>query len=156
MQTKKQLLTETTHIYVDDATGDEYIFNGKQLIKTRDGVKPEIGDRPPEDKDEMDDDDYFRKEDEERERQVAKEREENGEHPETEEERKTRLAKLKQLLDDAEFGNKVIASSEKKVQADRRRHEAAKKKEIQQNLKGAEKNTYVMNELAQDLRRFIS
>ena len=104
------ILTETAHIYVDDATGDEYIFNGKKLIKIKDGSRPNIGDKGDESEAE--------EEDRKREQQIKQERAEDGnsvEPEETAEEREERIAKLKRFLDDPTVGDVVKSDSEKKV-----------------------------------------
>ncbi len=142
------ILTETAHIYVDDATGDEYIFNGKKLIKIKDGSKPNIGDKGNESEAE--------EEDRKREQQAAKEREEDNEDSESEEERSDRLDKIKQFLDDKDVGNQIKHDSEQKVQDEKKRKKAAEKRELEKNLKGAAKNSVVIKQLGKDLGQFLA
>lgn len=137
---------EQVNIYVDDATGDEYIFNGKKLIKISSSKdKPMIGDKPDLDK-----------EDQEREKQAKKEREEDNEQEETEEERKKRLDRIKQFLDDDQVGDQIKYDSEKKVSDEKKRKQAAQKKELEKNLTGAQKNNRVIKLLAKDLGQFLA
>ena len=148
MRFNKPILTESTHIYVDDTTDNEYIFDGRKLIKIKDGQKPMIGDKP--------DDDTIAKEDEERERKAAQEREEDGEEAESEEDRQTRLDKIRRFLDDKDLGNQISSESETKVSEEKKRKKAAEKREIEKSLKGVARNTHVMKELANDLRQFLA
>lgn len=144
----KSILTESTHIYVDDATGDEYIFDGKKLVKIRSGVKPEIGDKGNPDEE--------AEEDARREKQAAEERAESGEQGETEEEKQQRLDKIKQFLDDGDIANQIKHDSEVKVKDEKKRKEAASKKELQKNLTGAAKNMHVIKTLSKDLEKFLA
>lgn len=146
----KDLLTESTHIYVDDATGDEYIFNGSKLVKIKDGNsnKPSIGDRSDEESQSI--------EDAEREKQAEEERAEDGDSAESEEEKQARLDKIKQFLDDTGVGDQIINDSEKKVSAEKAKKKAAAEKEIQRNLKGAARNASVIKQLSKDLGQFLA
>lgn len=148
MKFNKPILTESTHIYVDDTTGNEYIFDGRKLIKIKDGQKPMIGDKP--------DDDTIAKEDEERERQAAQEREEDGEEVESEEDKQARLDKIRRFLDDKDLGNQMSDESQSKVRDEKKRKKAAEQREIEKNLRGVARNTHVMKELAKDLRQFLA
>lgn len=147
----KMPLLEAAHIYVDDDTGDEYIFNGKKLVKISSGKPLDIGDKGNEEEE--------RREDEEREKQIAKEREEdpeNTDQEETEEERKERLDKIKQFLDDQNVSDQIKNDSETKVQDEKKRKKAATEREIRKNLKGAEKNSAVIKDLSKDLQKFLA
>lgn len=167
----------TKHIYVDDNTGDEYIFDGKKLVKISSG-KPtpqnknnqnddnyDDWDKDEDDFDDEDDDDYddwdddedsLEKEDREREEQARKEAEEDGEEVETEEERQHRLDKIRQFLDDENVGNQIKNDSEVQIEKERERKKAAAEKELRKNLTGAAKNTYVIRELCNDIRKFLA
>lgn len=145
----KSILTESAHIYVDDATGDEYIFDGKKLVKIKDGSpRPSIGDRGNSDEE--------AEEDARREKQAAEERAESGEQGETEEEKQRRLDKIKQFLDDGNIGSHLSGESEAKVKDEKKRKKAAADKELIKNLKGADKNIHVIKELSNDLRKFLA
>lgn len=148
MQVKNNLLTEAVHVYIDDATGDEYIYNGEKLIKIKSGNMPQIGNKPS--------DDDLRKEDEEREEQAKKEREEDNEEDESEEERQERLDKIKKFLRDKDIGDAVKYDSNKKVSDEKKRKKAAEKKEVEKNLKGASKNRAVISRLGKDLGKFLA
>ena len=61
------------HIYMDDATGNMYIFNGSELVKIGNKT-PQIGDKG--------DEEYQSKEEKERQAQIEKEKEEFGDEDE--------------------------------------------------------------------------
>lgn len=137
------------HIYIDDATGDKYIFNGKALIKIS-GSDSAV---------DQDDDNYepdFSAEDEERERQAELDRQEDNEDPESEEERQERLNRIKRFLDNDSVADAISQEAEQQVDIEKQRKKAAAKKEIEANLSGAEKNSHVMTLLAKDLGAFLA
>lgn len=144
----KSLLIESAHIYIDDATGDEYIFDGTKLIKIKSGEAPVLGDK--------DIDDFTAEEDARREQEVAKERAEDGEEEETEEEKEVRLDKLKKFLNDDNMRDMVVNSSREKVEDEKARKKAAQKRELEKNLSGAAKNAHVIKELSNDIRKFLA
>ena len=144
----KSLLIESAHIYIDDATGDEYIFDGTKLVKIKSGGAPTLGDK--------DIDDFTAEEDARREQEVAKERAEDGEEEETEEEKEVRLDKLRKFFNDDNMRDMVISSSKNKVEDEKARKKAAQKKELEKNLTGAAKNSHVIKELSNDIRKFLA
>lgn len=138
------------HIYVDDSTGDKYIFNGKKLIKINGA------DSTP---DQMDDNNGvpdLSAEDEEREKQAEKDREEDNEDAESEEERQARLDRIRKFLNNDSIADAISQESEQQVEIERKKKKAADKRDVEANLKGAEKNTHVMNLLAKDLGAFLA
>lgn len=130
------------HIYIDDATGDMYVFNGKQLVKIG-NTTPQIGDRG--------DEEIQQKEAEERKAQIEKDKEEYGddEEEETEEERQARLDDIKKT-----FGDDSVAADIENEATSKVNKELRKKKAAEEN----EKNKYSssIQRFRQSLRRFIA
>ena len=175
-----------SHIYVDDSTGDYYIFDGEKLVKLKkvksksnsDGENPDNGSPPvvvenpdnngKNEPDTSNDDsrspnigdrgneDEEREEDERREEQARKEREEEGDTGESEEEYQDRLDKIRRFLDDKDVGNQVKGDSEEKVKDERDRKKAAEKREIEKNLRGAARNMSVIKQLSKDISKFLA
>ena len=114
------------HIYIDDATGDMYIFNGTQLIKIGNST-PQIGDKG--------DDEFQSKEEEERKAQIQKEREEaeaNGEEyedEETEEQHQQRLDDIKGMLGDEVTKNDIENEASTQIDKELKKKKAASEKQ---------------------------
>lgn len=132
------------HIYVDNATGDMYIFDGKSLIKLdHKKQNSDIGDTG--------DSDIQDEEEKERQKQIEKEREEakaNGEDydEESEEELKDRLNRIKKMTDDDETADALADEDDRKVSVDKAK---AKAKEIKKY------NSKPSVKFENDLSRFI-
>ena len=116
---KKEKEKRDVHIYMDDATGDLYIFNGTELVKIGNKT-PQIGDRG--------DDEYQSKEEEERKAQIERDKEEYGdeEEEETEEERQARLDDIKNALGDDAMKAEIEAETDYHVNRELARKKAAK------------------------------
>lgn len=104
------------HIYMDDSTGDMYVFNGKELIKVGNKT-PQIGDRG--------DEEFQSREEQERQAQIEKEKEEFGDdEEESEEERQQRLDDIKNLKGDDVVRSELENETSKKVSNEMRRKQA--------------------------------
>ena len=133
------------HIYVDDATGDMYIFDGTQLVKIG-NTTPQIGDKG--------DEEFQNKEQEERDAQIEKEKEEDDEYEEeTEAERQQRLDDIKNMLGDDSMADEI--SSEDKHHLDK---ETKKKYRDKKSASEKERKKYSssMQKFRQSLNRFIA
>lgn len=133
------------HIYVDDPTGDMYIFDGTQLVKIG-NTTPQIGDKG--------DEEFQNKEQEERDAQIEKEKEEDDEYEEeTEEERQQRLNDIKNMLGDDSMADEI--SSEDRRHLDK---ETKKKYRDQKSASEKERKKYSssMQKFRQSLNRFIA
>lgn len=111
------------HIYMDDATGDYYIYNGKEYVKigNKPVAKPEIGKQGNKE--------FQDREAEERKQQIQKEREEAqkakdaGEEydedalkdEETDEERAQRIKDIQSLFDDEQTREEATQETNRKV-----------------------------------------
>ena len=139
------------HIYVDDTTGDKYIFNGKKLIKIsgNDSALDQMDDENSEFPD-------LSAEDEEREKQAEKDRQEDNEDPESEEDRQDRLNRIRRFLDNDSVADAISAEAEQQVDIERQKKKAANKRDVEASLQGAEKNSHVMSLLAKDLGAFLA
>lgn len=114
---KEEQKTADVHIYIDDATGDTYIFNGSELIKIGNRT-PQIGDKG--------DEEFQSKEEQERQAQINKEKEEFGdEDEETEEERQQRLDDIKKARGDDITRQEIENETSKKVNREMQRKKAA-------------------------------
>ena len=146
------------HIYMDDATGDLYIWNGSNFVKIGNNT-PQIGDRG--------DKDFQDQEEEERKAQIEKEKEERAkeggqgggddessiedddDHEETEEERQQRLDDIRNMLGDESIGADIENEARQKIDKELRKKKAAEEKE-------KEKYTSSMQRFRESLRRFIA
>lgn len=146
------------HIYMDDATGDMYIWNGSNFIKIGNNT-PQIGDKG--------DKDFQSQEEEERKKQIEKEKEERGksteetgdgdgeisdeddDYEETEEERQQRLDDIRSMLGDESIGADIEKESRQKIDKELRKKKSAEEKE-------KEKYTSSMQRFRESLRRFIA
>lgn len=112
------------HIYVDEATGDYFYYDGNQLVKL--GGKPKIGDRGNKALQDAEEEERRRKEEEER----AK-----GElwgDKETDEERKARLQSIADEFSDTsskEFTDKIKQDREEKIAARKEKEKAEIKRD---------------------------
>lgn len=105
------------HIYMDDATGNMYIFNGSELVKIGNKT-PQIGDKG--------DEVFQSKEEKERQAQIEKEKEEFGdEDEETEEEKQQRLDDIKKARGDDITRQEIENETSGKVNRDMQRKKAA-------------------------------
>ena len=109
-------LVEELNVYVDDDTGDEYVWDGSNLILVKKGGKVRIGD--------MGDEETRAEEEAERNRQAAAE----GGVIETAEEAKERLKKLEKALNDEEVAKTISKEAKEKVSREQIKKEAAKTK----------------------------
>lgn len=130
------------HIYIDQPTGDIYIFDGTKLIKIG-NKKPDIGDRG--------DQSEIEKEDEERQKQIDKEREEaeaNGEDYDDEDEQslKDRLDRISKMADDDDIADELEREDDDKLIKQRQK---AKERESQK-YRSSPSTQFQM-----DLSRFI-
>lgn len=144
---QKNINERDVHIYMDDATGDMYIWNGSELTKIGNST-PQIGDKG--------DKEFQDKEEEERQKQIEKERaedEDNGEdisdYEETDEEKQQRLDDIRNMLGDDSIGSDIENETRQKVDKELQKKKAAEKKE-------KEKYTSSMQRFRESLRRFIA
>ena len=143
----KNMNTKDVHIYMDDPTGDMYIWNGKKLVKIGNST-PQIGDQG--------DKEFQDREEEERKAQIEKEKEEaeqagepTDDYEETEEEKNQRLADIRNMLGDDSMASEVESETRNKVDKELRKKKAAEKKE-------QEKYHSSMQRFRESLRRFIA
>ena len=138
---KKEEKKRDVHIYMDDSTGDMYIFNGSELVKIGNKT-PQIGDKG--------DDEFQSKEEEERKAQIERDREEYGddEEEETEEERQARLDDIKNLLGDDAMKSEIEAETERHVNRDLAKKKAARD--------AAAKASSPIQKFRESLKRFIA
>ena len=114
----KKQQEQDVHIYMDDSTGDLYVFNGTELIKIGNKT-PKIGDRG--------DEEFQSKEEQERQAQIEKEKEEFGddEDEETEEERQQRLDDIKNARGDDITRREIENETSRKVNGELKRKKSA-------------------------------
>ena len=135
---KKQKESDV-HIYMDDATGDIYIFNGSELVKIGNKT-PQIGDKG--------DEEFQSKEEQERQAQIDKEKEEFGdEDEETEEQRQQRLDDIKKARGDDVTRQEIENETSRKVNRDMQRKKAAQ---------DAEKYSSPIQRFRESLDKFIA
>ena len=126
------------HIYIDSASGDMFIFDGKQLKKIGNQKNPTVGDRG--------DKDIQAQEEEERQKQIAKEKE-AGEEEESEQDIEDRLKRIEKDFGDNDIGNALDDENEMA-----KSKEARKAKE--RELKKYKSNP--TNKFKLDLQRFVA
>ena len=107
----KELLEEL-NVYIDDETGDEYIWDGSRYIRIKSGKK-EIGEKG--------DEDIQAEEEAKRNAEAA-----NGGVVETAEETEARLKKLEDALEDPEMAEKITGEANEKVAKQKIKKELAK------------------------------
>lgn len=114
----KKIKESDVHIYIDDDTGDVYVFDGSELVKVG-NKSPQIGDRG--------DEDFQSKEEEERKAQIEKEKAEYGDEDdeETEEERQQRLDDIKNARGDDITRQEIEKETSSKVNRDLQKRKAA-------------------------------
>ena len=110
-----KLLTEELNVYIDDETGDEYVYDGTKLVRIKVGTK-EIG--------KQGDEDIQAQEEAERNAKAAE-----GGVVETAEETEERIKRLKDALEDPEMAEKITGEANEKVS----------KQKIQKELKRSER-----------------
>ena len=140
------------HIYIDDPTGDMYMFDGTQLVKIG-NTTPQIGDRG--------DSDFQDREEQERQAQIEKEKEEENDgsddedsgnadsYEETEEEKQQRLDDIRNMLGDDSIGDEIQSETKAHIDKELRKKKAVEKKE-------AEKYSSSVQKFRQSLKRFIA
>lgn len=123
--------SDDLHIYLDDATGDYYYFDGQSLIKI--GNKPRVGDKGSEE--------IQRQEEENRRKQVEKEKQEKEENPddyddeddgddfndETDEEKANRIKEIQSDLTNTRKQKAIDAELQKRKKEDEEKKEAERK-----------------------------
>ena len=140
MPKNKKNEERNVHIYIDDSTGDMYVFNGSELVKIG-NTTPQIGDKG--------DTDFQNKEEEERKAQIEKDKEEYGDddYEETEEERQARLDDIKNTFGDDVAKSEIEAETERHINKDLKRKKAAQDKE---------KYSSSIQRFSESLRKFIA
>lgn len=101
--------TKDVHIYIDDATGNYYYYDGSNLVLM--GKKPQIGDRGNKD--------FQDKEEEERNKKIDQEKE-DGDDEEPLDDNDARLKRIKDLLNDKNTSDKISREAEDKVDKEKR------------------------------------
>ena len=130
------------HIYMDDVTGNIYIYNGTTLIPVG-NVTPQIGDQG--------DEDFQRQEEEERQAQIEKEREEEGDdyEEETEEERQARLDDIRNTFGDTVTNQEIEKETERHVAPERKarqaKQRAASKEQREKSISTIDRFKYTMD-----------
>lgn len=147
---KQNTNEKDVHIYIDDPTGDMYMFDGTQLVKIG-NTTPQIGDKG--------DKDFQDREEQERQAQIEKEKEEEGSdgedsgdadsYEETEEEKQQRLDDIRNMLGDDSIGDEIQSETQAHIDKELRKKKAAEKKE-------AEKYSSSIQKFRQSLKRFIA
>ena len=120
-KSENKLPKNDVHIYLDDKTGDMYIFNGVELIKVG-NKSPQIGDKG--------DEDFQEEEEKKRQAQIEKEKEEFGddEEEESEEDRQKRIDDIKNALEDEVTKSDIEKETSTKVDKDIKKKKAAQDK----------------------------
>ena len=112
-------LTEELNVYIDDDTGNEYVYDGTKLILIKKGTKAAIGDKG--------DEEFQKEEERKRNEEAAK----NG-TLESKEELENRLKKIQDALADPEMAKKVTKeATDKKAKEDLKKQEQKAKRELE-------------------------
>lgn len=106
-------LTEELNVYIDDDTGDEYVFDGTKLVKIKVGSNRAIGDKG--------DEDIQAEEEMERAKEAAE-----GGVLETAEELADRIKRLEDALSDEEIAQEITGEANDKVSKEKIKKELAK------------------------------
>lgn len=146
------------HLYIDEETGDIYVYNGVKLVKIgttkHDPTKndgPQIGDTPQ--AGELDDENEERRKQIEQERAEAAARGETLEDDETPEERQQRLDDIQKMFGDEVTKDDLESETYKKVDKDRQRRLQKEKARAKEK---AEQARSPLKRFEESLSRFIS